>query len=413
MTLPSFHRLWLALALSIFVGILAVGCAMESNSGDVSPAAEVGATTESVPAEEVAIDGLPPEFQRLAEVWDLLEQEHIDGKSLDGKQLSDGAIRGMLQALDDPYAAYLRADQFAVESQDIQGFFEGIGAEVGMRDGVITILAPLPNTPAEKAGIKPGDIILGIDGDSAQGLSLLEAVSKIRGQKGTSVELLVLHLNTTEPVLIAVTRGVIPLTSVSLAMQPGGIGHLRLSSFNGNTNEELENALEQFKRDNGVGLVLDLRNNPGGLVSSVVDVASHFLKDGIVLYQIDAQGKRTDWRVNSGGLAHDIPVVVLVNEFSASASEVLSGALRDQGRAKVVGVTTFGKGSVNNLWQLDDGSGVNFTIARWYTPNGSQIEGEGIVPDFVQDIPEDVDGDRDAQLDRAIEVLEQSLVTSA
>ena len=412
MTPPSFHRIWLTLALSLFVGILAVGCAMESNAGEISPAAKVGATSESVPAEEVAIDGLPPEFQRLAEVWDLLEQEHIDGDNLDGKQLSDGAIRGMLQALDDPYAAYLRADQFAVESQDIQGFFEGIGAEVGMRDGVITILAPLPNTPAEKAGIKPGDIILGIDGDSAQGLSLLEAVSKIRGQKGTSVELLVLHLNTTEPVLIAVTRGVIPLTSVSLAMQPGGIGHLHLSSFNGNTNEELENALEQFKRDNGVGLMLDLRNNPGGLVSSVVDVASHFLKDGIVLYQIDAQGKRTDWRVKSGGQAHDIPVVVLVNEFSASASEVLSGALRDQGRAKIVGVTTFGKGSVNNLWQLDDGSGVNFTIARWYTPNGSQIEGAGIVPDFVQDIPEDVDGAGDAQLDRAIEVLKQSLVTS-
>ena len=410
MTPPSFHRIWLTLALSLFVGILAVGCAMESNAGEVSPAAKVGATSESVPAEEVAIDGLPPEFQRLAEVWDLLEQEHIDGDNLDGKQLSDGAIRGMLQALDDPYAAYLRADQFAVESQDIQGFFEGIGAEVGMRDGVITILAPLPNTPAEKAGIKPGDIILGIDGDSAQGLSLLEAVSKIRGQKGTSVELLVLHLNTTEPVLIAVTRGVIPLTSVSLATQPGGIGHLRLSSFNGNTNEELENALEQFKRGNGVGLVLDLRNNPGGLVSSVVDVASHFLKDGIVLYQIDAQGKRTDWRVNSGGLAHDIPMVVLVNDFSASASEVLSGALRDQGRAKIVGVTTFGKGSVNNLWQLDDGSGVNFTIARWYTPNGSQIEGEGIVPDFEQDNPDD--GDRDDQLDLAIEVLKQSLVTS-
>ena len=412
MTPPSFHRIWLTLTLSLFVGILAVGCAMESNAGEVRPAAEVDATSESVPADEVAIDGLPHEFQRLAEVWDLLEQEHIDGKSLDGKQLSDGAIRGMLQALDDPYAAYLRADQFAVESQDIQGFFEGIGAEVDMRDGVITILAPLPNTPAEKAGIKPGDIILGIDGDSAQGLSLLEAVGKIRGKKGTSVELLVLHLNTTEPVLIAVTRGVIPLTSVSLAMQPGGIGHLRLSSFNGHTNEELENALEQFKRDNGVGLVLDLRNNPGGLVSSVVDVASHFLKGGIVLYQIDAQGKRTDWRVKSGGQAHDIPAVVLVNDFSASASEVLSGALRDQGRAKIVGVTTFGKGSVNNLWQLDDGSGVNFTIARWYTPNGSQIEGEGIVPDFVQDIPEDVDGDGDAQLDRAIEVLEQSLVTS-
>ena len=368
---------------------------------------ESGPETEEPAARSEAVRDLPQDFQRLSEVWHLLQREHIDGGELDGKALSDGAIRGMLQALDDPYAAYLRPDQFEMETQDLQGFFEGIGAEVGMRDGRITILAPLPDTPAEKAGIRPGDVILEIDGDSAQGLSLLEAVVKIRGERGTSVELLVLHLNDSEPELIAITRGVIPLTTVRLVMMVGGVGHLRLSSFSGNTNEELEEALERFRRSSGTGLVLDLRNNPGGLVSSVVDVASQFLDDGLVLYQIDAHGSRNDWRVKSGGNAKDIPLVVLVNEFSASASEVLAGALRDQDRATIVGTVTFGKGSVNNIWPLRDGSGVNFTIARWYTPLGVQIEGEGIVPDIIQENPGE--GSEDLQLDRAIEILQESV----
>ena len=367
-----------------------------------------GCATVTAPAEaDPAVQGLPAGFQRLAEVWQLLEREHVDGKDLDGQVLSDGAIRGMLQALGDPYAAYLRPDQYAVESQDIQGFFEGIGAEVGMRDGRITILAPLPGAPAEKAGILPGDIILEIDGGGTQGLSLLEAVRLIRGPKGTSVELLVLHMNDADPVLIAIARGVIPLTSVRLEILESGIGYLRLSSFSGTTNGELEEALERFKASGGDRFVLDLRNNPGGLVSAVVDVASQFLDEGLVLYQIDARGRRTDWEVKSGGNAHDIPMVVLVNEFSASASEVLSGALRDHDRAEIVGTTTFGKGSVNNLWQLDDGSGVNFTVARWYTPSGDQIEGDGIDPDFLAETP--VSGDHDTQLERAIEILNESI----
>ena len=240
----TFQRNWLPVLFSLTVVVFAVGCGAQPATG--SAASDT----------DVAIEGLPAEFQRLAEVWELLKREHIDGKNLDGKTLSDGAIRGMLQALDDPYAAYLRPDQYDLESQDIQGFFEGIGAEVAMRDGRIVILAPLPGAPAEKAGIRPGDIIVEIDGDSTQGLSLLEAVSKIRGRKGTSVDLLVLHLNATEPELIAITRGVIPLTSVRLQMLVGGIGHLRLFSFSGTTNDELEEALEQFARSNGSGLVL-------------------------------------------------------------------------------------------------------------------------------------------------------------
>ncbi len=351
---------------------------------------------------------LPPEFDRLAEVWKLLEEEHIDRDSLDAEALSAGSVRGLLQALDDPYASFLNAEQYDVESQDFKGFFEGIGAHVSMRDGQLVIIAPMQGSPAEKAGIRPGDEILAINGGSTAQISLMEAVSKIRGKKGTSVDLLVLHLNQLEALTITVTRGVIPLNSVRLTMLEDGVGHLRIFSFGDKTNEELERALKEFRAAEGTGLVLDLRNNPGGLLRSVVDVASQFLDDGLVLYEINAQGRRTDWDVNSGGDARDIPIVVLVNQFSASASEVLSGALMDHDRAEVIGVTTFGKGSVNTLRPLSDGSGVYFTIGRWYTPLGTLIEGEGITPDIIVEIPPD--STEDIQLSRAVEILQRQLV---
>ncbi len=380
----------LALAGALFVSI---GC---EESGP-SPA----------PTAEETREGLPVEFLRMVEVWELLEREHIDGGNLDAQALSDGAIRGMLGALDDPYAGFLSADQYELESQDIQGFFEGIGAEVGMRDGQLTILAPIPDTPAERAGIRPGDVILEIEGESTRGISLLEAIGKIRGEKGTPVELEVRHLNSGESEVITIVRGVIPLTSVNLLMQVGRIGHLTISSFTATTNDELEEALERFERSQGVGLILDLRNNPGGLLSATVDVTSQFLEGGLVLYQVDAKGERREWEVRSGGKAKDIPMVVLVNDFSASASEVVVGAIKHHDRATVVGVKTFGKGSVNNLWPLSDGSGVNFTIAHWFTPDGVQIEGEGVQPDIVQENSEDES--EDLQFDRALEILQEQI----
>ena len=353
---------------------------------------------------------LPPEFDRLGEAWSLLEREHIDRQELDPKTVSDGAIRGMLRALDDPYASFLDAQQFDIESQEIRGFFEGIGAQVGIREDRLTIIAPLPDTPAELSGIRPGDIILEIDGESADGISLLEAVSKIRGQRGTSVELLVLHLNQTEATLIAITRGVIPLETVRFAMRPDGIGHLRISSFSDTTNQQVEAAIQEFRAANGTGLIVDLRNNPGGLLKAVVDVTSQFLEDGLVTYELDAQGSRREWKVSPNGKGKDIPMVVLINEFSASASEVFSGAIIDHNRAPVIGVTSFGKGSVNTMRGLSDGSGIFFTIARWYTPNGNLIEGEGITPTLAVSIPEDASSD--VQLERAIEILQQRLTRS-
>ena len=348
---------------------------------------------------------LPPEFDRLAEVWELLQREHIAGQNLDPAAVSDGAIRGMLAAIDDPYAAFVDRQQFPLSQQDIQGFFEGIGAEVGIRDGAITILAPIEDSPADKAGLKPGDVILEVDGESIRGLGLLEVVGRIRGEKGTTVRLLVRRMSSGASEELTIERGVIPLESVRLLMQVGRIGHLRITGFTGTTNDDLATAIQRFERSKGLGMVVDLRYNPGGLVSSVVDVTSQFIDEGLVLYQIDAQGDRRDWNLTPGGLALEIPVVVLVNEFSASASEVFAGAIMDHGRAQVIGATTFGKGSVNKLWPLSDGSGVNFTTARWFTPNGTLIEGEGIVPDVLQDASEDES--EDLQLDRAIEALHE------
>ena len=358
--------------------------------------------------EKVEIEGLPSEFSRLAEVWELLSREQIDGSGLDPQVISDGAIRGMLAASGDPYAGFLDQEQYSLEREDIQGFFGGIGAEVGIRDGVATILAPMPDTPAEAAGVRPGDIILEVDGVSIQDMTLLEIVQLIRGEEGTIVTILLLHLSSPEPVAVEIERDIIKLKSVNLLMQVGGIGHMRISGFTGSTNDELQEALERFERSKGLGIVLDLRNNPGGLVSSVVDVTSQFIEEGLVLYQLDAKGDRRNWEVKSGGKALDIPMVVLVNEFSASASEVFAGAIIDNNRATVIGSTTFGKGSVTNLWPLNDGSGVNFTTARWFTPNGSLIEGEGLTPDVVLDTV-DEDEDEDIQLDRAIEILKEQL----
>ena len=350
------------------------------------------------------IEGLPSEFARLTEVWKLLNREQISGSAFDPSVVSDGAIRGMLNALEDPYAGFLDREQYSLEREDIRGFFGGIGAEVGLRDGEISILAPMPDTPAEAAGVRPGDIILEVDGESIRGLSLLEVVRLIRGDKGTVVTILLRHLSSAEPVSIEIERDIIQLESVNLLMQVGRIGHLRLSGFTGSTNDELKEALERFERSQGVGIILDIRNNPGGLVSSVVDVTSQFIEDGLVLYQVDAKGNRRNWGVKSGGKALDIPMVVLVNEFSASASEVFTGAIIDNDRATVIGTTTFGKGSVTNLWPLVDGSGVNFTTARWFTPNGLLIEGEGITPDVILD-PVDEEEEDDVHLDRAIEIL--------
>ena len=345
-------------------------------------------------------------FERVEEVWQLLEQQHINRSDLDSDKISEAAIRGILESLDDPYASFLDAEQFSMESQDVHGSFEGIGAHVGILDEKITIIAPMPDSPAEKAGIRSGDIILGINGDSTADTTLLEAVSKIRGEKGTTVDLLILHANEPIPVTITVRRGVIQIDSVTFQLMPNDIGYIHISNFTESTKSEVEGALREFEEETTSGaLILDLRNNPGGLLNSVVDVTSLFIDDGLVLYEIDGSGARKDWPVRNNRRKQDYPMVVLINQFSASASEVLCGALMDHERATIIGTKSFGKGSVNILRSLSDGSGIYFTVAHWFTPKGTLIEGAGIEPDVVVDISPDTPND--IQIEKALEILNQ------
>ena len=354
-------------------------------------------------------EDLPPEFSRLTEVWYILKRDHFDRKDMDSKILSDGAIRGMLLAMDDPYASFLTAEQFEIQSQDYKGFFEGIGAHVSMRDDRIVIVAPIPGSPAEAAGVLAGDIILGIDGESTQGLTLLEAVSRIRGERGTLVVLSILHEGEDMPQEISVERNVIKLDSVQMRMMTGGVGVFTVTEFNANTYEQLEKAFTRFQTQSGKGMILDLRNNPGGLLNSVFQVADAFIDSKLIVYEVDSKGNRKNWNASRGGFALDVPLIVLTNRYSASASEVLAGALMDHNRAIIVGDKTFGKGSVNTLEKISDGSGIYFTIAKWYTPDGKLIEGEGLVPDVDLTQMDTLESGQDA-LDVALDIMKNDIL---
>ena len=397
-------KLKIHVPIPLIIALVALAIAIASFTIRLDGGGEGGRSSASPAGAVMVPEGVPQDFNKIFEVWATLKREHFHRESLDGDTLSAGAVRGLLEALDDPYALYLTRKQHAIESQDFKGFFEGIGAQVTMRDGRITIVAPLQDTPAEKAGMRAGDIILEIDGESTKGISLLQAVSKIRGEKGEPVDLLMLRKTDGESVHMTIIRDVINVKSVNLRMLVGRIAHIKISSFTEDTDQEITDSLNKLKDLGARGLILDVRNNPGGLLKSVVDVTGRFIDGGLVLYEVDGQQNRKNWSAKSGGLAKDVPMVVLVNEGSASGSEVLAGAIMDSQRATVVGAKTFGKGSVNTLRQLTDGSGLYFTIARWYTPAGTLIDGEGLEPDIVVIQPED--SEEDLQLDKAIEILE-------
>ncbi len=410
---------------ALAVAIVLAAC-QGSPSSAVTPTSPAQAPTsvtsdsglpQVVPPEQPleAPSEVPEELKAIWEAWAYLTRDHVDRSKLDPKVFTEAAIQGMLEALDDPHTSYLGPEAFAIDNEDLQGRFEGIGAEVSTRrDGKLIVVAPIPGSPAEAAGIRPGDVILEVNGESLEGVSLLEAVKRIRGPRGTSVRLLIQHLGSVDPVLVEVQRGVIPLVSVRLRSDPGEkLAHIRLTSFYADTPQKLAETIKQAVDSGAQGIILDVRDNPGGLLNSVVEVASLFLKDGLVVYEVDGSGRRTNWsvrQVEGASVARDLPMVVLVNEFSASASEVLVGALQDYERATVIGATTFGKGSVNILRPLSNGGGLYITYARWYTPEGRLIEGQGITPDVLVTARDPRDADV-MQLEKAREVL-QSLIDS-
>ena len=365
---------------------------------------------ETVPLDEIfePPPDAPEEMRAIWEAWRILTKDYYDRSKLDPAAITDGAIRGMIKALDDPHTSYIDPESFALENTDYLGEFQGIGAEVSMRrDGKLVIISPMPGSPAEKAGLRPGDIVLEVDGEPLEGLSLLEAVARVRGPKGTIVRLLVRHIADIDPVLIEVKRGVIPLVSVILRSEPGDrYLHIRLTNYFPDTAPKMMKMIDEAFAEGAQGLIIDVRDNLGGLLSSVVEVASQFLDDGLVVYEVDGQGRRKNWRVRPGGVAKDIPMVILVNEFSASASEVLAGALQDHDRATIIGATTFGKAAVNLFRELSNGGGIYVTFAQWYTPLGRHIHSAGVEPDIEVTAVDRTDADV-KQLEKAFEVLDR------
>lgn len=332
---------------------------------------------------------LPPEFNILVDVWKMLAKNYVDKGKIDAKKLSQGAAKGMMEALGDPYSAYVDPDMHKLEMSSLRGEYQGIGAYVGLKDKQLTIISPIAGSPAEEARIKPGDKILEINGKTTEGMSVTEAALKIQGPAGSSVKLLILREGETKPFEVSIVRRKITILSV-YSEKRDNIGYIRLTGFLQKTDSELVSALKSMIAEGKVdGIVLDLRNNPGGLLDAAVDVASEFISDGVVVDVVDSDGKHNPSRARRGGVATGIPLIVLVNNGSASASEVLAGALQDYGRAKLAGKKTYGKGSVQIINNLKDGSALHMTIARWYTPNGRPINGVGLTPDF----PLELEGD--------------------
>ncbi|MCA9980851.1 MAG: S41 family peptidase [Anaerolineales bacterium] len=348
------------------------------------------------------------EFVPFWEVYDYLNEEYYD-QPLDQSQLVEGAINGMLATLGDPNTAYLSPEEQAAMQNAMDGELQGIGAEVqAAEDGAITIVSPFEGSPAAEAGLLPRDILREADGVPLTGMDVAEAAARVRGPAGTAVELLVERNG--ETFNITIIRGVIDLPSVTSEMLADNIGYIRLSRFANNTTDELNEALEEILPQANNGLILDLRRNPGGALTAVVDIADLFLPENTILIERFGDGEEVTYTADDGDFAEQIPLVVLVDEGSASASEVLAGAIQDTGRGIVIGQDTFGKGTVQNWLPLRNGGGVRVTIARWLTPDGTWVHETGVAPDVVVLLPEvtagmTADEFEDIQLNTAVEYL--------
>lgn len=344
--------------------------------------------------------------QILWEAWEILERDYVNPEALDSQEAIWDAAAGLVSSVGDRNTRFIRPLEAQIRSEDMEGSFEGIGATVEMRDGKLVIVRPLPDSPALEAGLQPGDIILAVDDESLEGKSVLEAVSLIRGPKGTTVELLVEREEEPEPFVVRVQREKVDLPTIESRMIED-VAYLRLTDFDAASKERVRNALQELLQEDPIGLVFDLRGNPGGYLNAAVDVASEFLSTGTLLLTEQVREEdEIEYRVKRTGIALEIPLVVLVDEGSASASEIVAGSIRDNDRGTLIGQQTFGKGSVQKTHTLQDGSNIRVTVARWYLPDGQNLDAEGIAPDIeVPLTAEDIAEERDPQLDRAIEYL--------
>jgi carboxyl-terminal processing protease len=327
------------------------------------------------------------ELQNFSKVLNLIQQYYVE--EVDTKKLIQGAIKGMLKELD-PHTSYMGAEIFKEFESETSGEFAGLGIEMSIQNGVLTIISPIEDTPAWIAGVKAGDKVIAIDGKTTKGLSLVEASQLIRGKNGTKVVLKVVREKLADPLDISITRGQIKIKSVKYTDLEDGFGYIRITSFIENTAKDLEKAIEKHieKNKKMEGLLIDLRRNPGGLLDQAIKISDMFLSEGVIVSTIgrNKAEKEVSYATKKGKYK-EFPLIILVNEYSASASEIVSGALQDNKRALIVGERTFGKGSVQSIVKLPDGSGLKLTVARYYTPSGISIQAEGIKPDIeIEDV---------------------------
>ncbi|MHA6260861.1 lmo1851 family serine protease [Sporosarcina sp. CAU 1771] len=325
------------------------------------------------------------EFSKLFNAYDQLKKDYFE--EIDEETIINGAINGMVDALDDPYSDYLNEQEALQLHESISSSFEGIGAEIQEKDGFIAVVSPIKNSPAERAGILPHDKIIAVDGESIQGMSSSEAVLLIRGEKGTEVILTIMRGSAVESVDIKITRDVIPLETIYSEMLEDDIAHIRITSFSEGTYKELLVALEEMEKQGMKGLILDVRQNPGGLLNSALDISSLFVENGKNILQYQGKDTAPDIYVAKGNQKITIPVAVVTDEGSASASEILAAALKESADIPVIGVKTFGKGTVQSPMDLSDGSNLKLTTAKWLTPNGNWIHKEGVQPDIEVPYP--------------------------
>ncbi|WP_178862254.1 S41 family peptidase [Thiomicrorhabdus cannonii] len=327
------------------------------------------------------------ELRAFAEVFERVSSDYVE--EVDDKKLLEGAISGMLSSLD-PHSAYLPPKSFEEMEEHTKGEFGGLGMEVGMEDGFVKVISPIDDTPAEKAGVKAGDLIIKLGDEPVKGKTLSEAVDIMRGKPGTKLKLTIVRKGADAPINLTITRAVIKVKSVKQKMLKDGIGYVRISQFQVRTGQDLLEAIQKLDELNKApinGLVLDLRNNPGGVLTAAVQVSDAFLNDGLIVYtEGRIKNSKMRFEAEKGDVLEGKPMVVLINEGSASASEIVSGALQDQKRAIIVGRTSFGKGSVQTLLPLNNGAAIKVTTARYYTPLGRSIQAEGIKPDIQVDL---------------------------
>ena len=399
-------------ALLIAAGFLAAVIVLDNGGADATPAAvaDVPATPTPTPA---AAGRSEIHSGLIDEIIAILKELFVEPKLVDSPALIEAAINGIFSELGDPHLAYIDPPTFAVSRPDFRGAFQGIGATIARQDNFVVIVQPLPGTPAERAGIRAGDIILEIDGDSTEGWSVQDAVLRVRGRTGTTVELLIRHADGTEE-LIPITRDEILVASVGTS-PPGGVlkdgddnevadlAYIRIRTFTERTPGELRRAIDEA--GDVAGLILDVRGNPGGLLVQTAQTADLFLDGGNILVQIDRDRNEQVLDAQPGAVT-DVPIAILQDEFSASGSELLAAALQENDRAIVVGARSFGKGTVSQAVELSNGGAVYVSIARWLTPDRNLIEGQGVTPDIEVELSvEDIEAQRDVALHRAINAL--------